>query len=95
MKHFVCDQQLHSESLVSELDQLSCFERICFPYSAKEPTFLRMCQKIGAVLYSDWIYGSSRSRRFKASHILAKHPLIGGLILCSTNKIFLSSQSCH
>lgn len=49
-------------------------------HSAEEPTFvkcLRIYQKVGAVLYNDHIYGSSRSRRFKASHVLAKHPLTG------------------
>ena len=131
MKRFVCDQQLHSESLVSELDasntreilssfhvlkgsvsqqtnsetihslssilstvqysilgttvedvlETDSFTLLSSRYSAEEPTFvkcLRMYQKIGAVLYNDRIHGSSQSRRFKASHILAKHPLTGG-----------------
>ena len=50
-------------------------------YSVEEPTSfvkcLRLYQRVGAVLYNSRIYGSSRSRRLKASHVLAKHPLTG------------------
>ena len=50
-------------------------------HDASEPnTFvkcLRSYKKVGAITYEGHIYGSSMSRRLKASNIFAKHPTSG------------------